>query len=110
VLPTLWAKDSGGKSRGQGSIERGGGKSTLQAVRELLPTLTTSDAKRALTAFPESNREGSPSLKATIGAALDSPGGGLSLTWCEWFMGFPRNWTAPGAEHDDLPLFAQRTT
>ena len=39
-------------------------------------------------------------------AVASFPGwGGLSPKWCEWLMGFPKDWTAPGCEHWEMPLF-----
>jgi hypothetical protein len=72
LLPTLWAKTSGSQRRGKGSIERGGGESTLQALerrRRELPTLTASDEKRGF-ANVSPQRDGGPSLKEKIGKLL----------------------------------------
>jgi hypothetical protein len=58
------------------------------AHRRLLPTLTAQEY--GTNKGGAAGGEGQPERKSLRGLA----GGSLSPTWCEWFMGFPEDWTA----------------
>ncbi len=65
LLPTLWASDGASRGRGEGSIERGGGMSTLQAGKKLLPTLTVSEGQRGAAGMGKA-RQGGMTLKVAL--------------------------------------------
>ncbi len=66
----------------------------------LLPTLTANRYGSTNNGHPRDGKrehyatKGTPSLDTLAGRL----GGSLSPTWCEWFMGFPEDWTSLGAE------------
>jgi hypothetical protein len=80
LLPTLTVN---GNHNRKGLTETSG--DGLSTAIKRLPTLKASDATRG----------DCPSEQARENSALVSVAGGpLNPTWCEWFMGWPLDWTA----------------
>lgn len=59
---------------------------TLVGFQRLLPTLCATDSKRSLT---RSKNWSIPLPTLLLRNSLKAPGGAMSPTWAEWFMGFP---------------------
>jgi hypothetical protein len=57
-----------------------------------LPTLTKRDARTLKGGQDRPNKTGGPSLLQTM-LNDGHTTGRLNPRWCEWFMGFPENWT-----------------
>lgn len=100
VMPTLRAQDANGpqgKNAAKKRMEEGGDVmlSSLLIHGTPLPTESARDWKDTGTAPSESNRH-TPPLATVVG-------GKLNPTWCEWYMGFPLQWTA--LEVLEMPKF-----
>lgn len=88
LLPTL-SYSAYGTNRGGASGRVGQERPSLQTIaKRMLPTLLSRDARGPGTRRP---RDGGADLPQRIG-------GHLSPTWCEWFLGYPADWTAPVRE------------
>ncbi len=123
LLPTLTAQSYGSTNNGTRDGKKSyktKGTLSLEAMAKkgtLLPTLTASSATRGK-AMRGKNAQGGPSLQEALSPILmptlcardekgpgprhtkggdDLPrraGGHLSPTFCEWYMGYPRDWSA----------------
>jgi len=72
----------------------------VKGYGSLLPTLTVSGNRNRKSASPNSYDGLVTIFKAQLaalqaaGATHAVAGGPLNPAWCEWFMGFPNEWTA----------------
>lgn len=92
LLPTLTV--CGNYNRKGASKTSGDGLAT--AIKRL-PTLTRHDSKNN---GPSQLKRHEPGLRVVAAG-----GGPLNPTWCEWFMGFPLEWTA--LQHSETLKFQQ---
>jgi hypothetical protein len=98
TTPTLRATetDSGDYQRDGG--QKGKERLTLKGVLDFsTPTLTASAAGRGpekLSTRAKREGAGGATINDVIGDLSGRGGGVLNPTWCEWYMGFPANWSA----------------
>lgn len=92
TLPTLVATDMPSRSRGSGSVARGGGQRLPAAIR-LLPTLCATDYRSPYSeeGYEQQTRKRSKPLRDTL---KHTTGHRLTPAFAEWWMGWPLGWTA----------------
>jgi len=102
LLPTLTAQ-AYGSNQGGAAGRKGPVRRSLRGL--LLPTLLATEAKHGtITRRHSRSRRGGPTLLQTLATARAGlTGRGLSPIWCEWFMGFPEDWTLPAVAPSATP-------
>lgn len=97
LLPTLTAQSYGSNQGGQAG--------RTGSIRESLQTMAK-NGKLAATLCARDARGPTQARKSKGGRNLPLEAGGhLSPTFCEWFMGFPENWSLPASAlpHSETP-------
>lgn len=99
LSPTLLA---GAIETGAYQIQRDGTRSpTLKGLlRSLQPTLTASGCKGPR---KPGNRTHEHKLIDAVGNLSGRGGGLLNPTWCEWYMGFPADWSKAESGDSETP-------
>jgi hypothetical protein len=87
LLPTLVASNT------KAVALRSGGRPPRNWLKPL-PTMVARDCRSIKGAARAPNAQGGEPLSVQVAQALGVTSGALNPTWCEWFMGYPAEWTA----------------